>query len=325
LVKNASIVEIQCFILQKGRSGKDKMKHIQVLMSAYNGEKYLKEQIESILRQTGVKVSLLIRDDGSEDNTVFILEQYSHKNEAVQYYKGSNIGAQKSFFDLLHHADRGCDYFAFADQDDYWLPEKLKRAVDVLEQKKNPSCPLLYGSMVIYASEDLADRRKVPYKNRRAVSFGNALAENIFMGCTEVFNRSLLELAAGHIPVNDVWHDWWLYLSAACFGQAVYDEEAYILYRQHGNNQLGMQNSWIARWKNRIGHFKNLKRSLSRQAQEFIDSYGADYQYGELAELLANYRSSLSLRIRLAREKRIYRQQKIDDRVYHLLFLMGLL
>ena len=301
------------------------MKHIQVLMSAYNGEKYLKEQIESILNQQGVEVSLLIRDDGSKDNTVLILEQYSKTNENVQYYKGSNIGVRQSFFDLLNHADRACDYFAFSDQDDYWLPEKLRRAAEILEGKKKEDCPLLYGSMVIYASEDLKDRREVPYKNRRAVTFGNALAENIFMGCTEVFNRSLLELAANHIPKKEVWHDWWLYLTASCFGQAIYDEKAYILYRQHGNNQLGMQNSWALRWKNRMEHFKQLKHSLSRQAQEFTDSYGIDYKYGDLAELLANYRSSLTKRIQLAKEKRIYRQQKIDDKVYHMLFLMGLL
>ena len=304
---------------------RDKMKRIQVLMSTYNGEKYLKEQIESILNQKGVKVSLLIRDDGSKDNTVLILEQYSKTNENVQYYKGSNIGVQQSFFDLLDHADRDHDYFAFADQDDFWLSEKLKRAIDVLEQKNKENCPILYGSMVIYASEDLKDRQAVPYKNRRAVTFGNALAENIFMGCTEVFNRNLLALAAEHTPNKSVWHDWWLYLTASCFGQAVYDEEAYILYRQHGSNQLGMQNSWTARWKNRIEHFRQLKYSLSRQAQVFIDSYGIDYKYGELVELLANYRSSLPMRIQLAKEKRIYRQQKIDDKVYHLLFLMGLL
>lgn len=301
------------------------MKHIQVLMSAYNGEKYIKEQIESILNQQGVEVSLLIRDDGSRDNTVLILEQYSKNNENVQYYKGSNIGACQSFFDLLNHADRDYDYFAFSDQDDYWLPKKLSRAVEVLEGKKSENCPLLYGSMVIYASEDLKDRREVPYKNRREVTFGNALVENIFMGCTEVFNRSLLELVAEHIPKKNVWHDWWLYLTAACFGQALYDEKALILYRQHGNNQLGMQNSWAMRWKNRMENFKRLKYSLSSQAQEFTESYGVDYKYGDLAELLANYRSSLTKRIQLAKEKRIYRQQKIDDKVYHMLFLMGLL
>lgn len=294
-------------------------------MSTYNGEKYLKEQIDSILAQQDVSVSLLIRDDGSSDGTVGILKQYSAQYENISFYTGRNIGVQKSFFDLLKKADRSADYYAFSDQDDYWLPEKLKRAVKLLGRADRQDIPLLYGSMVIYASGDLKVWQPVSYCNRRKTKLGNALAENIFMGCTEVFNKELLTLASSHLPKGAQWHDWWLYLTAAAFGRAVYDREAYILYRQHGDNRLGMQESWRKRWKNRFLHFKQLKYSLNRQAVQFLRAYGTDYPGGDLVELLAHYRGSFGMRLRIAHERRIYRQQTMDDIAYHLLFLLGLL
>ena len=111
------------------------MKRIQVLLSAYNGENYIAEQIKSILRQKHVQVSLLIRDDGSEDATWKILSEYAAKHRNVCVYAGKNIGTQKSYFDLLAHADSDMDYFAFSDQDDVWHTHKLRRAVEILSQQ----------------------------------------------------------------------------------------------------------------------------------------------------------------------------------------------
>ncbi|MCI9377550.1 MAG: glycosyltransferase family 2 protein [Eubacterium sp.] len=294
-------------------------------MSTYNGEKYIKEQLESIIAQKGVKISLLVRDDGSSDRTAAILKRYSQEHENISYYTGNNLGASKSFFDLLKKADHSADYFAFSDQDDYWLPDKLIRAVKMLRQIKQQDIPLLYGSMVTYASEDLQNGQAVSYRNRRKTGLGNALVENIFMGCTEVFNRSLLELVSSHQPKGEGWHDWWLYLTASAFGKAVYDRNAYILYRQHGGNRLGMQKSWSQRWRNRFSHFQQLRHSLNRQAVQFLKAFDAKYPDKDLVWLLAHYRESPGLRLRLIAEKRIYRQQKMDDLTYRLLFLLGLL
>ena len=106
------------------------MRKIQILMSVYNGEKYLETQIKSILsqdceRKNIAKVTLLIRDDGSSDNTHEILNKYSKLYpDSIRWYKGENIGVINSFFDLVEHSDE-VDYYAFSDQDDYWLPDKL--------------------------------------------------------------------------------------------------------------------------------------------------------------------------------------------------------
>ena len=299
-------------------------KSVQVLLSAYNGEKYLVSQLDSILAQTGVEVSVLVRDDASTDHTKEILENYAQKHINIRWYSGDNLGVQRSFFELLDMADAGRDYYAFADQDDFWLPEKLQKAVNELE-KEEKNQPLLYGSKVVYASEDLKKQEQFSYAVPKEPAFGNALVENICMGCTEVFNRELLELVRAHKASGDTLHDWWMYLTASCFGKVVFDENAYILYRQHAGNQVGMQNNWSARWKKRFIHFKKLRYSLSRQARDFLDRYTVEGECRILALKLADYRSSIKKRIALIREDRIYRQQDLDNKIYHLLFLLGLL
>lgn len=299
-------------------------KSVQVLLSAYNGEKYLAPQLDSILAQTGVEVSVLVRDDASTDHTKEILENYAQKHINIRWYSGDNLGVQRSFFELLDMADEGKDYYAFADQDDFWLPEKLLKAVSTLE-KEEKNQPLLYGSKVVYASEDLKKQELFSYAVPKEPAFGNALVENICMGCTEVFNRELLELVRAHKASGDTLHDWWMYLTASCFGKVVFDENAYILYRQHAGNQVGMQNNWSARWKKRFIHFKKLRYSLSRQARDFLDRYTVEGECRILALKLADYRSSIKKRIALIREDRIYRQQDLDNKIYHLLFLLGLL
>ena len=118
-------------------------------MSTYNGE---------ILNQDYPEISLLIRDDGSTDGTVDILKEYAQKYRDIDYYVGENLGVQNSFFDLMKRADKRAYYYAFADQDDVWLPGKIKRAIELLEredEKKDKRKPLLYGGRVTYASENL--------------------------------------------------------------------------------------------------------------------------------------------------------------------------
>ena len=103
---------------------------VLVLMSTYNGEAYLTEQVESILKQADVNVKLLVRDDGSTDNTLRILNKYATE-EKLDYITGKNINWMHSFWTLVNMA-HGADYYAFADQDDIWFPDKLARAVSVL-------------------------------------------------------------------------------------------------------------------------------------------------------------------------------------------------
>lgn len=320
------------------------MKKVQVLMSAYNGARYLPRQLDSILSQTGVEVALLVRDDGSEDETLEILSLYEKRYSNISVYTGNRKGAAASFYDLLMHADLSNGYYAFADQDDVWRKDKLFRAVFLLERQPAGQ-PLLYAGKVIYASQNLGSRQKFAYKIRRGPSFGNALMENICMGCTEVFNRRLLKLARSHLPQEHIMHDWWMYLTAAFFGKVVYDQQAYVLYRQHGKNQIGMQNRWDKRWLNRLIHIRQMKHKLSRQAEQFRHAYlrhsafipAPDYtsqsagdrcRYYENLDsllLLCSYKHSFQNRCRIFCNRNLCRQNYLDDVICRLLFLAGFL
>ncbi|MDE7310514.1 MAG: glycosyltransferase family 2 protein [Eubacterium sp.] len=316
------------------------MKKVHVLLSVYNGERYLAQQLDSILAQQGIQVSLLVRDDASFDRTPQILASYAGKYKNISVYAGTRKGAAGSFFDLLARTGITADYYAFADQDDVWYTDKLVQAVRRLERESARQAreeaavgkhaqPLLYAGKVVCASSDLERQERFAFQVNRKASFGNALVENICMGCTEVFNRSLLLLAREHLPQENVMHDWWMYLTASYFGKVIFDQKAYMLYRQHGNNAVGMQNRWGTRWKNRIRHMRKKKRKLSRQAKVFQRAYAGlpalrREDAGRL-ERLCGYRGSFGKRICLAADTGIYRQNRVDDFVCRLIAVLGCL
>lgn len=297
---------------------------VQVLMAVYNGAAYLRQQIDSIMRQQGVNVSLLIRDDGSSDGTIEILREYETQFQNISVYTGERKGAAGSFFDLILHVGFGSRYYAFADQDDVWLADKLLRAVSMLE-KETYDVPLLYAGKVICASEDLNRLHAFPYQYSREPSFGNALLENICMGCTEVFNECLLAIVKGHIPPDGVMHDWWMYLTASYFGIVVYDKKAFLLYRQHGNNEVGMKEHWFGRWVSRLRRIRRMQHQLSRQAVVFRDVYKGQSVRDERLSLLCSCKAHFLFRIRILCNKNIYRQNPVDDVLCRILILIGFL
>ena len=124
-----------------------------VLMSTYNGEKYIKEQLDSILSQVGVELSVLIRDDGSSDSTLSIIKDYAEQNKNIKYYVGENIKPAQSFIDLIFNSP-DADYYALSDQDDVWDKDKLKCAIDLL-QATNPDKPAMYHSNLRIVDGDL--------------------------------------------------------------------------------------------------------------------------------------------------------------------------
>ena len=119
---------------------------VLILMSTYNAEKYLVEQIKSLREQRNVCVSILCRDDGSTDNTIHIL-----KSLGIDYYTGGNLGPARSFMDLVEKCSETYEYYAFCDQDDYWYPDKLKTAIEYIDNEKES--PVLYYSAVNVTDE----------------------------------------------------------------------------------------------------------------------------------------------------------------------------
>ncbi len=303
---------------------------IQILMSTYNGEKYLNEQIDSILNQTiGLdNLSILARDDGSSDNTIEILKLYKsqHPNN-FDFFIGENLGPCYSFLDLVAKADANYDYFAFSDQDDYWKPEKLEKALDIIVHKNN-KIPQLYSSKYTVVDCNL---NKIEGQNAKKVnftSFENSLIENVATGCTEVFNKEMLVLLN---KVNEskvkgfFMHDWVLYMLGTSLGEYTYDSNEYLLYRQHENNVLGASR----------GKFNNIKRKIKlflkynsgdiirKNNKAFFEVYGTLISKDIRLVLEQFSDKSFKNNIKLALNKQIKRQKYIDELIFKLLIIFN--
>lgn len=298
------------------------MKKVQILISTYNGEKYLIEQLESLIIQDYPDINILIRDDGSKDNTLAILNEYSKKYPNISYYKGNNLGCWQSFMDLIQQCDKEAYYYAFCDQDDVWEYNKISSAIKVLEQMKQ-SVPLLYCSKLKPVGEELEEIKVTINNINFRPSFGNAVIQNICTGCTAVINRNAVEMAMNKIPKFMVQHDWWFYLIASCYGEVYYDENSYILYRQHGNNEIGARTTQIEQLKYRLRTYKKRRGNIYRQLKEFISLYKIEGKNRDLIELVLATEYQVKKRFEMVANKRIYRQKLMDDIIYKVIILIG--
>ena len=253
---------------------------VAVLLSTYNGTKFLKEQLESLRAQQGVSVRLCVRDDGSSDDTPAILRRYREMwpdlND-VSY--GPNLGVAASFLQLLRTAPEDADYYAFCDQDDVWLPRKLARAIKILSSMDGPA---LYCSNITCVAEDLRMLgTPPPHRDHR---FQHLLFENIATGCTLVLNPAARALINSQLPSrNVVMHDWWCALIVAALGNLYYDPEPSLLYRQHGGNLVGMDANWVVQKAKHAMRLLRERRSFYRihaQAAELLRLYGSQMPSG---------------------------------------------
>ncbi|MGI6219819.1 MAG: glycosyltransferase family 2 protein [Bacteroidaceae bacterium] len=247
---------------------------ICVFLSAYNGEKYLREQLDSILAQQGVEVRILVRDDGSKDTTASILQEYAEKYpDLLRWQHGENVGFAWSFIRLLQWGREcypECLRFAFADQDDVWLPDKLKAGVDVLNNE-GEDLPVLYCSNLTLVDTDLNYMRMAWNKKSVRITKPRALVQSFATGCTMVFNRTAVNMYLSHLPQVIKVHDFLMYQMCVFLGKVVWDEHSYILYRQHGHNQIGKPGYW-GRWKKRLeGHYK--EHTLELQNRYFLEAF----------------------------------------------------
>ena len=277
-----------------------------VMLSSYNGENYIKEQIDSILQQQGVDVQLYIRDDGSKDNTIEIVEKLMMVNSRIHLLKEENVGVTASFKRLaeyIYMRDFDCQFYAFADQDDVWISDKLQIAIELLKKKQQQE-PVLYYSNLKVVTNDLEyifDRFDTAYVHNSKESM---LAEINVLGCTCVFNKSLLAEFAQSVFDMKIPHDAWIALQAMFLGECIYDSSAHILYRQHGNNESGQVVKGYQKlqsYLHKISQVKNMKRDYELFAVEFFKNYGDIINASDKIKflMLAEYRKSIKYRLKL--------------------------
>ncbi|MDE6075130.1 MAG: glycosyltransferase, partial [Clostridia bacterium] len=207
---------------------------ISVMMSTYNGEKYLREQLDSILAQTlpdGFSLKIIVRDDGSTDATLSVLEEYCEKYSGViSYYTGVNLRPAKSFWHLLKNCPQS-DFYSFSDQDDYWYKDKLKRGIEAIQAEPDQSIPLLYTSNVMVADSVLNPVDEMN-STKQYTDFAHMLIYNLSNGCTQVFNNCARDEFIKYDMDSNlvIMHDRLADLLTVTFGKIIYDDKPSMLY-----------------------------------------------------------------------------------------------
>ena len=230
-------------------SAGESLPRVIIIMSVYNAEKYLSEQIDSILAQRGTQVFLYIRDDGSCDQTPKILENYARNDHRVIFNRGTNLGAMKSFMQALFDCPLKGDFFGFGDADDVWVPEKLEYTIGFIEKiirsHEAADSPVAASTKLMVVNERLERIGETPTPKLQ-LCFENALIETVTSGASIVMNKPAYDLIREYHPKRAVMHDAWVYLLITAFGIFDYGDRPTILYRQHNSNVTGTAHGFRA-------------------------------------------------------------------------------
>ncbi|MBR4469707.1 MAG: glycosyltransferase family 2 protein [Erysipelotrichaceae bacterium] len=297
-----------------------------VLMSTYNGEKYIREQLDSLLRQTVKPYKILIRDDGSKDDTMRILEEYASEYPIISYYSGKNMGPAKSFWNLIVNCENA-DYYALCDQDDVWFEDKLETAVNMLE-KEGKDIPLLYCSKYTLTDKDLNPIDSNVSRLYGFSDFAHSLLYHTAPGCTFVFNDAARKKIAKYDVEKEycIIHDAIIHKVVAMFGKVILDRDSHMYYRQHGNNQIGMDANVFKVFIGRVSRFINgkIRNYRSNTAKSLLHVYGAevDSDKRELLRIVANYMDDPKLKKELLRKK-CFKTGTVNDFFFEILVLVN--
>lgn len=273
---------------------------VMVLISTYNGEKYLEELLDSVLKQKNVDVDILIRDDGSTDNTINIIKKYAQKESNIEFFVGKNIGYAKSFWNLIKKT-YNYKYYAFCDQDDIWQNNKLEQAVKMINDYSTEDIPILYTSNVISVNNNMEIISHNAFNCKKTLNIYESFQKSILPGCTFVFNDNAAQILKKYDGYMES-HDWAAYTIVTTFGKVLYDTDSYIYYRIHENNTIGKKNSKVEEYISKIKRFfKKSTNTRSKFARDFFECYNdllPDKIREEIKDL-AYYKENYKFKIKL--------------------------
>lgn len=298
----------------------DDLPRVAILLPTYNGAKYLRAQIDSLLAQTSQNFVIVTRDDGSSDDSVAIIAQYALDHPAqfhVVTTDGNNLGACGSFSFLMGYVMQRKNklgmskmYTMCCDQDDVWYPQKIALSLQHMSriEAEHPDVPVLVHSDLQVVDENMQEIAPsfVAYQglNPSNKTFGRMLISNSVTGCTALINEELAMLAMP-VPEKAIMHDWWLALVASAFGEMKFIPESLVHYRQHQANTIGakefrrnpMKKGFIARLMD--NEHEETAKQLAAQARTFKSTYAARLSFSR--RRLLNAVAMLGSRIDLVR------------------------
>ena len=260
------------------------MNTVLILLATYNGEKYIKEMVESIIAQDYTDWKLILSDDSSTDSTPQILDLYAEKYpEKITHYKsGKRFGnAQNHFMHLLqqHH---DAPYIMFCDQDDVWHSDKISKTLAKMKETEIEGIPTLVHTDLVVVdgslnkiSDSFCQRSKL---DGNRLSLNKLLVQNVVTGCTLMMNNQLAQLSCKYpLPKEAVMHDWWVAIICSVFGKSAFLDYSTIDYRQHGNNSVGAKDVTSPAYLLERLKSNAMKKSLmdaANQAEAFLTCFG---------------------------------------------------
>lgn len=314
-----------------------KRRIVDIVLPVYNGEKYIREQIESIIGQTYPYWRLLIRDDGSSDNTVAIIKEYGLKYiDKIHVIEDDkrNLGVTNNSFEICKYIQS--DYIMFCDQDDVWLENKVELLLKYMirAEQKYGIMPLLVHSDAVVVDKDLKvinrSFTELAGFNRNMSNLSNLLQFNIIQGSTSIFNRELLiklrRLSNCENVSKKTYHDWWCALVASAFGKIIFCNKQLMLYRQHGKNLVGVGYFRKKKLKElfrdkgtelKVTNYCKVNRMMCRK---FLDYYGKDLSERQIRVVEHYYHRPEDILEFL--QLGLYREYKLKDMFF--IFLFGI-
>jgi len=269
-----------------------KEKKVDILLSTYNGERFLGEQLDSILSQTYNNWRLVVRDDGSTDATTEIIRDYAESSNNIEFVddRYGHVGPKNSFNILLKRSR--ADYTLFCDQDDIWLSDKVEKSIQAmrLSEEKGIKPILVVSDLSIIDEEKKIISESFwkyqgmsPFKGK---AFNAMLIQNKFPGCSMMFNRELRSTALD-IPSEAIMHDWWIALVASALGEIQVIDKPLVYYRQHKKNTIGLTR----------GNLKGATKSITRSMYRLITgNKKAIYNLKHLSRLPESLQSEIFMK-----------------------------
>ncbi|MBR4725016.1 MAG: glycosyltransferase [Lachnospiraceae bacterium] len=260
---------------------------VNIILSSYNGSRYIAEQIESILDSGYRDLKLFVFDDVSTDDTVDIVREFEKKDNRVTLVKNAfNKGFCRNFIEGLEYTvdHFPADYYVFCDQDDVWFNDRLEVCLENMkaaEDRLGSDVPLMLFTDAVLTDENISKLYNNFFKesrlNTQRLDLAAVLMENKCIGCTSFMNHALASKIRG-FDRRIRYHDWWVALTAAAFGKLIYVDKPTVMYRQHGNNQVG-QAGFSEYVSSRAGSVQDMRRRIVKtiaQASAFHKQYAAE-------------------------------------------------
>lgn len=302
---------------------------INIVMSTYNGEQFLAEQIDSIQQQTFKDWQLLIRDDGSSDQTPEIIKSFVAQDPRIVFineHDRENFGVIKNFFTLIKH-DKA-DYYFFSDQDDVWLEDKLETMLTAARQYPDQLPLMVYTDLcVVDQNLQVMNQSMIRSQSHHAnTELVQELTENTVTGGVAMINHALAE--RWRTLDNIIMHDWYLAVLATAIGKLVYIDQPGELYRQHDNNVLGARTftkrlkTWLSGPSKMLEKYWWLIHASQAQADKILqENELGDEQEAVIRNYIALERLPLSQRIRVLRQYKYAKNKWFHTMIFRLLIM----